>query len=77
MKTMEVEMAITKITKAYIRTYSDNGQITSYVEWIDHRGRHGRTEAPRISERIHESEHMQALLVRARREGVTIESERW
>lgn len=35
---------IARITKAYIRKYSDSGQIQAYVEWIDGRGATGRTE---------------------------------
>lgn len=62
---------IAKITRAYIRTYGDTGQVTSYVEWVDSRGEQGRTEGGP------ENLHMQALLARARREGVTVERERW
>ena len=35
---------IAKITDAYVRHYSDNGQTKAYVEWIDNRGKAGRTE---------------------------------
>ncbi len=35
---------IAKITRAYIRHYTDNNQKTAYVEWIDRRGRAGRIE---------------------------------
>lgn len=60
---------IAKITKAYIRTYSDTGQVKSYVEWIDEMGKTGRTEGS--------GPHMQALFERARREGVPVEKETW
>lgn len=62
---------IAKITKAYIRTYTDTGQTTAYVEWIDDKGQSGRTEGKR------NGPHMQALLSRAKREGVRVERERW
>ena len=35
---------IKQITRAYIRTYADNGQVTAYVEWVDSKGKPGRTE---------------------------------
>jgi hypothetical protein len=57
-------MTISKITKAYTRTYTDSGQVTTYVEWIDDEGRKGRTEGNG------KGTHMKALLARARREGV-------
>lgn len=62
---------ITKITKVYIRTYSDSGQTTAYIEWIDNRNKTGRTEGKP------DNTHMQALLNRAKREGVEIERQRW
>ena len=62
---------IATITKAYIRTYTDNGQTVAYVEWIDDRGKSGRTEGERSNV------HMQALLARAKREGVTVQRETW
>jgi hypothetical protein len=41
------------------------------VEWTDARGRTGRTEgSPKNT-------HMQALLARAKREGLTVRNERW
>lgn len=62
---------IAKITKAYIRHYTDNGQTTAYVEWRDAKGKAGRTEGkPRNT-------HMQALFARARREGVPVRKETW
>lgn len=62
---------IAKITKAYVRTYSDTGQVVAYVEWIDHKGESGRTEGKE------HNPHMAALLERAKREGVEIRHERW
>lgn len=67
---------ITRITKAYTRLYSDNGQETAYVEWIDSHGRSGRTEGRMDRGKI-ESMHMKALMMRACREGVSIGKERW
>jgi hypothetical protein len=62
---------ITQITRAYIRTYSDSGQTVAYVEWIDDKGETGRTEGRESNG------YMIALLLRAKREGVTVERERW
>jgi len=62
---------IAQITRAYVRHYSDTGQITAYVEWIDHKGIAGRTEG------TPGGAHMNALFSRAAREGVCIESEVW
>ena len=62
---------ITKITRAYVRTYSDSGQTTAYVEWVDNKGESGRTEGKP------DSTHMQALLNRAKRESVEVERQRW
>lgn len=62
---------IKQITKAYIRTYSDNGQTVAYVEWIDDQGKTGRTEGKP------NSWHMKALLARAKREGIHVEREHW
>jgi hypothetical protein len=62
---------IAEIRKAYIRTYSDSGQTKAYVEWVDTRGNEGRTEGDP------HNPHMQALLARAKREGVTVKKETW
>lgn len=62
---------IKQITKAYVRTYSDSGQVTAYVEWVDDKGKAGRTEGEPLNA------HMQALLSRAEREGITVEREQW
>ena len=63
--------SIKEITKAYIRTYKDSGQVTGYVEWVDHKGKKGRTEGDP------KSVHMKALFDRAKREGVKVEKETW
>lgn len=62
---------IKEITKAYIRTYTDNGQTKAYVEWVDNKGKKGTTEGDP------ESTHMKALLDRAKREKVKIETQKW
>ena len=62
---------IAQITRAYVRRYSDTGQITAYVEWIAQDGATGRTEGTLGGT------HMNALFSRAAREGVCVESEVW
>lgn len=72
---------IATITRAYIRRYSDSGQVTAYVEWIDHKGAKGRTEGPPPSapcptcgcKKALNRTHMGALFLRAERQGVTVE----
>ena len=74
---------IAKITAAYTRHYRDNGQTKVYVEWIDHRGRIGRTEGdvrdtPKnatIAERY--GVHMGALIARAICTGVDVDHQVW
>lgn len=39
-------MMIAKITAACTRYYSDNGQVTTYVEWVDDEGETGRLGPP-------------------------------
>lgn len=71
---------IAKITKAYVRTYSDNGQSKAYVEWVDTNGEHGRTEGEAVMQGgrlVPERTHMTALFARARREGVRVRRETW
>lgn len=74
---------IAKITRAYIRRYSDNKQTTACVEWIDSNGKTGRTEAPCDQDYtfgrpyLTAGPHMDVLMVRALREGCTIERETW
>lgn len=72
---------IAKITDAYVRHYSDNGQTKVYVNWVDHRGNLGRTEgdvraANGTLAQVY-GEHMGALLARAICHGVEIRHERW
>jgi hypothetical protein len=62
---------ISKITRAYVRTYSDSGQTVAYVEWVDNKGETGRTEGKP------DNAHMQALLAKAEREGLRVEYEQW
>lgn len=60
-----------KITRAYIRHYSDNGQTTAYIEWSD--GSRTEGEATGNGPGL----HMRALFARAQREGIKIEHENW
>ena len=73
---------IARITAAYIRKYRDNGQVKAYVDWVDDRGRAGRTEGPAEPTRFPgiagtgfgtASLHLAALFARAEQEGVLIE----
>ena len=67
---------LAKITRTYIRTYRDSGQKTVYVEFEpDKNGGSVRLECD--AERATKSEHMQAILRRAAREGVKMEIEIW
>jgi len=61
---------IRRITDAEIRHYDDNGQTIAYVSWIDSRSERGTTQGNP------DNLHMQALLQRAEREGVTIRESR-
>lgn len=74
---------IAKITAAYVRHYSDNGQTKAYVEWVDHKGQAGRTEAD-ITGRPEDAvmsevygAHMGALMARAICNGIVIERQDW
>lgn len=73
------EARIARITRAYTRHYSDNGDTKSYVEWIDTNGETGRTEGDAYGKNYMEpvGAHMQALFARAIREGVNPTSEVW
>lgn len=63
---MEVDDMITSILSADITRYADNGQTIAYIQWRDARGQIGTTSGhPKNA-------HMQALLARAEREGVTV-----
>lgn len=75
---------IAKITAAYIRHYRDNGQRVAYAEWIDGRGKIGRTEGNvgpcpccGRGKASNLGAHMQALFDRAKREGITVENQSW
>lgn len=76
---------IARVTRMFIRRYSDNGQTVAYVEWLDRRGKPGRTEGTpqRIPSRHGRpetwtfGEHMHALFGRGRREGLTLQRETW
>lgn len=74
---------ITKITRVYVRHYRDNGQTTAYVEWIDRKGRPGRTEgAVQSADRratLAETYgvHMGALIAQAVCHGVEVERQVW
>ncbi len=77
---MARKATIKKITKAYVRTYSDNGQVKVYIEGIDSDGHGFRTEGdvkigPRGVYRF--GAHMRALISRAKREGVKLKRETW
>jgi uncharacterized protein with PIN domain len=77
---------IRKITAAYIRKHTDNGQTVAFVEWMDHKGRAGRTEGA-VNKRCeccgakvaHDGlgAHMAALFDYAKRQGVEIKHETW
>ena len=62
---------IAKIIKMYTRIYSDSRQVTTYVEWLDDKGVKGRTEGDK------RSAHMEALIARGRREGISLIRECW
>ena len=62
---------IRRITKAYVRYYSDNETMKIYVEWINHRGESGRTEGDVGNL------HMAALLQRAQQEDAPCTFEKW
>lgn len=61
---------ITKIIAARITKYEGNGQTVAYVEWLDSSGRTFTTSG------VPKNLHMRALIARAKREGVTVESAR-
>lgn len=68
---LEPNARIAEIRKAGVTTYSDSGQVTAYVEGIDTRGKTFRTEGSP------DNSHMQALLSRAKREGISVKKETW
>ena len=76
---------IKRITDAYVRHYSDNDQVLTYVAWEDDAGTTGTTEG-RILDCGHDDcyrtdhmlgSHMAALFARASREGVQTRGETW
>ena len=67
-----------RIKRAYVRTYSDSGQVTAYVDWRDGSRTEGRVcsrdgDPPQTPA----GEHMQALFAAAVRQGLPIEYETW
>lgn len=62
---------IKTITKAYIRTYTENETTKAYVEFVDEDDANSRIEGEP------DNPHMLALLARAEREGLQVERERW
>lgn len=62
---------IAEITKAVLRTYSDNGQEKAIISWKDDKGKAGTTEGDP------KNGHMKALLDRAKREGIKVTKEEW
>lgn len=57
---------IQRITKMYTRRCRDSGQVTTYIEWIDHKGKKGRTEGSA------DNGHMKVLIARGLREGLKL-----
>ena len=66
---MTPNATIARITSARIVHYVDNGETRAYIGWVDSRGRTGETSGHA------DSAHMQALLARARREGIRVKKE--
>ena len=62
---------IEKITRFVIITYSDSGQVQAYADWVDNKGKKGRTTGRT------DNPHMNALFLRSQREGITCEKETW
>ena len=71
-----VMRSIKCILQASLIYYSDNRQHAAYVTWLDTKGRQGRTQCMNYDP-AKPSLHMQALLLRAMREGVTVTRENW
>lgn len=68
------------ITRAYVRRYSDNGQIVAYVEWANG----ARTESTlrvldigRNRRAVTFGSHMHALFARAKASGLRLQRETW
>ena len=62
---------IASIERYVTRTYNDTGQVSAVCDWIDTTGKGGRTEGKPANA------HMLALKTRAKREGVTLQTETW
>jgi hypothetical protein len=62
---------IVKFIRSYIRRYRDNEQTIAYVEWIDHKGKEGRTEGPPTNT------HMLALMNASDRQKAPFKYEVW
>lgn len=62
---------IASIQRVVVRSYSDTGQTMAHVEWTDTKGKAGATSGNPINS------HMQALMARARHEGLTVTHETW
>jgi hypothetical protein len=69
----EEKPMIESFKRVYVRHYRDNNQTKLYVEWLDTRGRSGRTEG----EPDLQNSHMAALVRAAVRQGLRIEREVW
>lgn len=67
-----------KIKRAYVRTYSDSGQVTAYVDWTNGSRTEGRV-CSRAGDPPQEpaGEHMRALFAAALRQGLSVEHETW
>jgi len=57
---------ITRILAVRINHYLDNGQNLAWVDWVDHKGKHGSTHGDPANA------HMAALIARAVHEGITV-----
>ncbi|MGE3307746.1 MAG: hypothetical protein AB7I52_17455 [Rhizobiaceae bacterium] len=62
-----------KIRRAFTRLYSDNRQLSAYVEWSDG----ARTEGRAIAPLKPAGTHMEQLFARATREGMEVTHEQW
>ncbi len=62
---------IKKMTRALVRLYTDSGQVQAQVGWVDSHGEMGTTVGHPANP------HIQALLARAKREGIQPRAERW
>lgn len=65
-----------QIQRVYTRYYSDNGQLSAYVDWNDGACTQGEAELYN-GVRIPCGVHMGALFDRAINSGLTVEHETW